>query len=125
MKRMNLISALCILAAVVLLTAASDGDWLQRVPEKDRMRMNPVSSDKDAIGAGAKLFQQHCAACHGANAEGKNKHPNLRSDVVQHAQPGELQWLLTNGSLRRGMPSWSRLPEEQRWQLVMYLKSLR
>lgn len=125
MKRTNPLSPILILAAAALLTAASDGDWLQHVPEKERMRSNPVAFDKDAMGAGAKLFQQHCAACHGATAEGKNKHPNLHSEVVQGARPGELQWLLTNGSLRRGMPSWSRLPEEQRWQLVLYLKSLR
>jgi len=30
-----------------------------------------------------------------------------------------LEWLLTNGSLRNGMPSWSRLPEQQRWRLSL------
>jgi hypothetical protein len=31
---------------------------------------------------------------------------------------------LTDGDLRKGMPSWSRLPEERRLQLVRYIKSL-
>jgi hypothetical protein len=35
-----------------------------------------------------------------------------------------LQWLLTNGSMKNGMPSWSRLPEPQRWQIITFLKSL-
>jgi hypothetical protein len=41
------------------------------------------------------------------------------------ATPGELVWFLRNGNLRGGMPSWSGLPIERRWQLVTYLKSLR
>jgi len=60
---------------------------------------------------GKKLFQQHCASCHGSTAEGKGKRPNLHSDAIRNAKPGELQWLLTNGNLGKGMPSWSRLPE--------------
>lgn len=120
------IAAMCMLASAILLMAASsDGSWLMRVPEKERLRPNPMTADVEAPLAGAKLFQQHCAACHGANGEGKGKHPDLHSDVVRDAQPGELEWLLENGSIRRGMPSWSRLPEEQRWQLVTYLKTLK
>jgi mono/diheme cytochrome c family protein len=26
--------------------------------------------------------------------------------------------------MKNGMPSWSRLPEQQRWQIVSYVKSL-
>jgi mono/diheme cytochrome c family protein len=114
-----------VLTSALLLMAASDGTWMSRVPEKERAATNPMATDPDAPLAGAKLFQQHCASCHGHDAEGKSKHPGLHSDVVRDAQPGELQWLLTNGSLRRGMPSWSRLPGEQRWQIVTYLKTLK
>jgi len=99
-------------------------EWLQRVPENDRARGNPFANDPQAIRAGQKLFQQNCASCHGKTAEGKGKRPNLRSETIRQATPGELQWLLTNGSLKAGMPSWSRLPEQQRWQLVTYLKTL-
>jgi mono/diheme cytochrome c family protein len=108
--------------------AAGDGEWLRRVPEKDRVRVNPFAGDPDAPSAGAKIFAEHCAQCHGEDARGKNngKHvrPSLRSERVQQAPPGSLFWLLTNGSQRNGMPSWSRLPEAQRWQLIVYLKTL-
>ena len=50
--------------------------------------------------------------------------PNLHSERVRAATPGELEWLLKNGSMKNGMPSWSRLPEQQRWQIVAFLKSL-
>jgi len=95
-----------------------------KVPEKARVRLNPLESDTDAVAAGKKLFAQHCAECHGSTAEGGRKAPNLRADEVQNATPGEIFWILTNGVVRRGMPVWSKLPEPQRWQIVSYLKSL-
>ena len=112
----------------ILFAAVGDGEWLNKVPAKDRARMNPFSSDADASVAGAKIFAEHCAECHGKDARGKNhgKHfrPNLHADRMKQATPGELFWLLTNGSQKNGMPSWSRLPEPQRWQIITYLKSL-
>ncbi|MBZ5682782.1 MAG: cytochrome c [Acidobacteriia bacterium] len=114
--------------AVTLCAAAGDGEWLRKVPAKDRTRPNPYATDPDAPAAGAKIFAEHCAACHGGEAEGKTegKHirPNLHSDRLKQATPGELFWLLTNGSQKNGMPSWSRLPDPQRWQLITFLKSL-
>ena len=97
---------------------------LAKVPAKAAGRHNPLDGDPEAAGAGAKLFEQHCAECHGANADGGKKGPSLRAEEVQHATPGTLFWLLTNGVVRKGMPVWSRLPEPQRWQLVSYIKSL-
>jgi mono/diheme cytochrome c family protein len=97
---------------------------LAKVPEKARLLPNPLESDPDATAAGRKLFEQHCAECHGNTAEGGKKAPNLRAEEVQEATPGTLFWILTNGVVRRGMPVWSKLPEPQRWQIVTYLKSL-
>jgi mono/diheme cytochrome c family protein len=95
-----------------------------KVPEKARAKSNPLAEDSDAPVAGRKLFEQHCAECHGNTAEGGSKAPSLRSEEVQQATPGTLFWILTNGVVRRGMPVWSKLPEPQRWQIVTYLKSL-
>ena len=101
---------------------------LTKVPEKERARSNPLEHDPDAIAAGGKLYGLHCAECHGVNGEGgnkgKKKGPSLRAAEIQQATPGTLFWLLTNGSVRRGMPVWSKLPEPQRWQIVTYVKSL-
>jgi ubiquinol-cytochrome c reductase cytochrome c subunit len=78
----------------------------------------------DDIRAGAKLFRHHCAHCHGPNAEGTRRAPDLRSSAVQNTAPEQLFAVLTDGKLTHGMPSWSRLPEERRRQLVIYIKSL-
>jgi mono/diheme cytochrome c family protein len=97
---------------------------LAKAPRKVRARHNPLETDPDAVAAGAKLFDLHCAECHGEMAEGGRKGPSLRADEVQQATPGTLFWILTNGVVRRGMPVWSKLPEPQRWQVISYLKSL-
>jgi len=96
---------------------------LAKVPRKAAARPNPLATDPDAVAAGAKLFDLHCAECHGAMAQGSRRAPSLLANPVQQAAPGTLFWLLTNGVVRRGMPVWSKLPEPQRWQLVSYIKS--
>ena len=97
---------------------------LQKAPEKARNRPNPLQNDPEAVAAGAILFEQHCAECHGKSAEGSRKAPSLLAPEVQSATPGAIFWLLTNGVVRKKMPVWSKLPEPQRWQLVRYIKSL-
>lgn len=99
-------------------------DELAKAPRKAVERRNPLANDPDAVAAGANLFDQHCAECHGDMAEGGKKGPSLRADPVQQATSGTIFWILTNGVVRRGMPVWSKLPEPERWQLVSYLKSL-
>ena len=100
---------------------------LGKAPEKARVRVNPLEKDAEAVAAGRLLFADHCAECHGANAEGgsgRKKGPSLRAAEVQNAEPGAIFWVLTNGVVRKGMPVWSRLPEPQRWALVRFIKSL-
>ncbi len=122
---LRLASVVLLVGFAAMLYAGSThlGSWRARVPERAGNRSNPFAGNPEALRAGEKLFAQHCAQCHGSTAEGK-KGPSLRSHHIAQATPGEIEWLLTNGILEHGMPSWSRLPESQRWQLVSYLKSL-
>jgi mono/diheme cytochrome c family protein len=98
---------------------------IAQAPQRTREWRNPYEGQPDAVLAGEKLFRQHCAECHGSNARGKGHAVNLHLSAVQNATSGELEWFLRNGNLWRGMPSWSGLPEQRRWQIVAYLKSLR
>ena len=98
---------------------------LSKAPEKARSRHNPLAEDDTAVAGGKKLFEQHCAECHGPSAQGGKKAPSLRVAEVQDTTPGTLFWVLTNGVVRRGMPVWSKLPEAQRWQLVRFLQTLK
>ena len=117
-------SKLWILLACSSMLVAASGGWLNKVPDADRKRVNPFDGNQEAVAAGGVLFQNNCAKCHGSDAAGKHNRPSLRSERVAHATDGELAWLLKNGSLWKGMPSWSSLPEQQRWQIIAYLRSL-
>jgi mono/diheme cytochrome c family protein len=111
--------------SAVLVFATADGAWLAKVPAGDHQRTNPYGSRPDAIAAGRNVFEEHCTKCHGQNAKGVKKRPSLRTERIQRqATVGDLHWLLVNGSMKKGMPSWAKLPDPQLWQLVTYLKSL-
>ncbi len=99
---------------------------LRKAPATVNSLRNPYAGQLDeAILAGKKLFRRHCAGCHGTDAQGQDKAPDLHSGFIQDASPGTLFWFLKNGNLKEGMPSWSRLPDEQIWQLVTFLQTLR
>ena len=98
---------------------------IAEAPVKTRSWRNPYEGQPDAIAAGEKLFRQHCAECHGDDTRGRGRAADLSSSGVQNATPGELAWFLRGGNLARGMPSWSALPEQRRWQIVAYVKSLK
>jgi mono/diheme cytochrome c family protein len=140
MKR-QLPPAVFLLASVVLaiaaaaLTAGERDRWprdargvllaIAQAPPKARDQKNPYEGQPDAVAAGKKLYRQKCAECHGNDARGNARAANLRMPDVQNATPGELAWLLRNGNIARGMPPWAGIPEQRRWQLVTYLKTLR
>lgn len=114
----------CGLLTLAVIAQATDNSWMKKVSEKDRQKVNPYSGQTQAVAAGGRVFADHCAPCHGADALGNGKRPSLRTAEVQNATDGEVFWILRNGYLRRGMPSWSSLPEQTRWQVIAYLKSL-
>jgi len=97
---------------------------LAHVPDEARARTNPLEADPDAVPAGRKLYERHCAECHGVTGEDGRKGPSLKAPEIQTASAGALFWVVTNGNVRAGMPVWSKLPEPQRWQITTYLKSL-
>ncbi len=74
--------------------------------------------------AGARLFHRECAACHGPRAAGTATAPSLRTGKVRNAPAAALDSILRNGILRRGMPSFSHLPPQQRRQIIDWLHSL-
>ena len=125
LRRISL-TMLAVFSLAVPSLLAARTPWIERVPPREHERENTMAGDTDAVAAGRLLFEDHCARCHGEDAGGKGKRPSLRSERVQEtATPGDLHWLLVNGSLGRGMPSWSKLPDEQIWQIITYLKSLK
>jgi mono/diheme cytochrome c family protein len=98
---------------------------LSKAPTWARALQNPLAGQTEAAAAGRKLYEQHCAECHGPDGRGLEHAANLHSTPIQNAPPGVLFWALRNGRIRRGMPSWAQLPDQQIWQIVTYLKALK
>lgn len=112
----------------VAVFCAATSLWAQdanfhNAPASSAALQNPHATQADAQ-AGGTIYQQKCAACHGPTAKGAGNVPALASGPTQTAKPGEIFWYITKGDLANGMPSWASLPEEQRWQVVSYLKYL-
>jgi mono/diheme cytochrome c family protein len=125
MKLRQLSLAFLLLVPTVLL--AADGAWLRRVPDEDRARRNPFAGQPQAAQAGQRVFHENCARCHGVDANGrttKPSRPSLRSERIRHAKDGEIFWMLKNGNPYLGMPQWTSIPEQQRWQVIAYLRTL-
>jgi cytochrome c oxidase cbb3-type subunit 3 len=113
------------LGCAIAVFATSNGAWLSNVPQHERERVNPYREQADAVAAGRRIFLDHCAHCHGSDAEGTKKRPSLKSSrVQQEATDGDLHWLLVNGNRSQGMPSWVKLGDSQIWQVICYVKSL-
>jgi mono/diheme cytochrome c family protein len=92
-------------------------------PSSAAAQANPAAG-KEGAEAGHPLFQQICAACHGAAGQGNGNVPALATGAAQTAKDGEIFWFITRGEINNGMPAFGNLPEQQRWQTISYVKSL-
>ena len=125
MHRRRVCFLILMLTSALALFATSNGAWMAKVPARDRDKANPYRDQPDAVAAGRRVFVDHCAHCHGSEAEGTKKRPSLRTArVQQEATEGDLFWLLKNGSMAYGMPNWSKLGDPQIWQVITYVRSL-
>lgn len=100
-------------------------------PESDAQKENPVRASKDAITRGKELYLDRCADCHGKKGRGDGPGaadlechpPDFSKPQVSQQSDGALFWKISAG--RKPMPGYGRkLSEEQRWQVVAYLRSM-
>jgi mono/diheme cytochrome c family protein len=115
-----------VLLAIVSMAGCAhrNGDLLSRAPVPSTPRRIAAYASNEQREAGAKLFRRECAACHGEYGEGGRKAPSLAVPRIRYADPETLLWILKNGDLRSGMPSFAGMPRERREQIVMYLQSM-
>ena len=86
-----------------------------------------------SITAGAALYQENCAGCHGPRGAGDGpdgrrlpRSPaDLRAPHTAQHTAGDLFWWISHGISGSGMPAFDgHLGEEQRWELINYLRAL-
>ena len=89
----------------------------------------PVQPDEPNLAAGALVYREHCAACHGLPgqrvtpiAAGMYPVPPklMEGKGVTDDEPGESYWKVANGIRLTGMPGFRRaLSETQMWQVSL------
>ncbi len=93
----------------------------------------PFAPSDAAIIAGAKLYVQHCAMCHGSAAGEPTplakglyiRPPQFVKHGVDDDPEGETYWKIEHGIRFTAMPSYKgSLTEEQIWQLTYFMKNL-
>ena len=97
----------------------------------------PTSPERLALGK--QLFAKQCSPCHGAEGRGDGEAAYLLYPRPRNFRAGKFRMVstwdgvptdddlfqtITRGMPGSAMPSWAHLPEEHRWALVAYVKSL-
>ena len=90
---------------------------------------NPTPPSETSLANGRLYYQLNCAVCHGN--EGRGDGPAVKygmvpmpivSDITKARSDGYLFAMMRNG--RGGMPSYNRIEEHDRWDVVNYVRAL-
>lgn len=139
-KRIKIIAA----AAFVSLGTALAVIGFQTPKAKQEISRSGLSVNVDQqIAAGKRAFMTYCSGCHGVKGDGKGpasewmqpKPRDFTSGLFKFTSVNEgdagrlpsdmdLFTTITRGLKGSAMPSWRLLPEETRWALVAYIKTL-
>lgn len=85
---------------------------------------NPVAGDPQAIREGTSLFRANCSPCHGLNAKGGGRGPDLTSGRWTHgSSDAEILRTITQGVPGTQMPA-NGFEDSEIWTIIAYLRSL-
>jgi DMSO reductase family type II enzyme heme b subunit len=98
---------------------------------------SPVLAQKGDPGAGKAVYDRKCALCHGEKGDGNGPGAErfvprprdftkglfkIRSTATNTPSDQDLFDIVTKGMPGTSMPGWSMLPEQDRWNVVAYIK---
>ncbi len=91
---------------------------------------NPVPVDAASLDNGRKYYSINCAMCHGVLGDGNgamkdagyNYYPSIINEAAAARSDGYLWGIMRNG--RGLMPSYARIEEADRWDVVNYVRAL-
>ena len=127
---MLFVALLALVVLSIVLGVTHRGQW--NIPEEAKRRQNPIQPSPQALDAARIVYSDHCERCHGKTGKGDGPDatkfytsPRDLTDTSRMSaqSDGELFYKISEG--RRPMPEFkTKLTEEQRWQLVLLMRSL-
>lgn len=121
---------LLVLFCFVSISVFAQEGWT--APATEATVQNPYQGNQIAAQKGGQTFQKLCWTCHGKSGKGDGpagtslnpKPQNFTLAAVQEQSDGALFWKISTG---KGMmvPYKHALNEEQRWQLVNYIRTFK
>ena len=97
--------------------------------DKEMPKSVPVNADEAAYVAGARVYKENCAVCHGLPGQAQTaiaqgmfpKPPKLMQGTgVTDDPPGETYWKVAGGIRMTGMPGFDKtLSTTQMWQVSL------
>jgi mono/diheme cytochrome c family protein len=120
---------LLVIVAAIVYSILQNLPWT--VPEEAKRRQNPLLPSAEVLRSIRPLYADKCSSCHGNSGKGDGHDASLYDPPptnftdakhLSTVTDGELFYKLSEG--RKPMPSFKkRLTEEQRWELVLLLRS--
>jgi len=122
---------LAVVAGAIVYAAINKAPWSWPVPEEARQLKNPLQPTVQALKSAREVYADKCAHCHGDAGKGDGRDagrydpsPTDFTDIkrMSGATDGELFYKISEG--KKPMPVFkNKLTEEQRWQLVLLIRS--
>jgi mono/diheme cytochrome c family protein len=124
----SLLAIICV--ALVYAALQKDRPWV--VPEEVKRLKNPLPPSEPTLKAARTIYLDECAQCHGEHGKGDGPEAMMHSPApadltdagrMNTVADGEIFYQISEG--RKPMPSFKkRLTEDQRWGLVLLVRSL-
>lgn len=120
---------LAVICMSIVFAVYQNKQW--KVPEEAKLRKIPIQPSPSALAAARAMYLDKCVQCHGETGKGDGPDaamydpgPASLNDAkrMNDVTDGELFYEISEG--RKPMPAFKkRLTEEQRWQLVLLVRS--
>jgi mono/diheme cytochrome c family protein len=106
--------------------------------KREMVETPPIQADEDSLAAGAHIYSEKCAVCHGFHGKPsvfgtrmfpeapplweKHHHGSETALGVSDDPPGETYWKVANGIRLTGMPAYKDLlTDTEIWQVSLLL----
>jgi alcohol dehydrogenase (cytochrome c) len=112
--------------AVFAVVASALALWaaLAAAQPKSDTPANPFANDPTALNSGRAVYTAACITCHGIGGVGSERAPSLNTGSFAHGgEDYQLFQTIHSGIPGSQMPSFSNLPADDIWRLVIFVKS--